>query len=92
MVLEGHAFNLGFWLVFLSFPYGVPWGGLIGIPLLRAPVILQELLNELYGLLFQKIRSPISRGDWIVRNKWPAPMCLLMGRSFRFTQRTFFVK
>ena len=39
----------------------------------RAPVILQELPNGLYGLLFQKIRSPISRGDRIFRNKWLAP-------------------
>ena len=25
---------------------------------------------------FQKIRSPISRGDRTVRNKWPAPTCV----------------
>ena len=32
MILEDHAFNLGFWLVFLSFPYGFPWGRLVGTP------------------------------------------------------------
>ena len=40
---------------------------------------------------FQKIWSPISRGDWTFRNKWPAPKCCSMGyrTSIKLPQKCF---
>ena len=56
MVLEGHGFKHGFWLVFLKFPYGFPWGSLQGdSPWLPGPPEAPQAALTLHGT---KVEGP----------------------------------